>query len=63
MAKQSNHDIAIILKENSIQLPTGETTSFSNTADEFPLNLFVLTVDRAVDFCTQSIQDVVQPLV
>jgi hypothetical protein len=62
-AAETNYDIAVILKEYSVKLPTRKTTGFGDSYKQFTLYLFTLLVDRTSYFCTYTEKDLFQPLV
>ncbi len=60
---QSDHEIGIVLKEDAIKLPTGETAGLCDPFEQFALDLLVLTVNRAANLPTDADKNIFQSLV
>lgn len=63
-AQETNHDIAVILKENSVKLPAGETARFGDILDDLVLNFFVVSIQRtSLDLDSYCLKDSEDPAV
>src|SRR5579863_8994367 len=61
--EESNHDIAVVLEKNPVQLPTGQAVWLRDLVEQLLLDLFVLPVNRALNLDISGFKNVFNSLV